>query len=141
MSSLTAITAKPSDPSELGFPPTLPIEIALRTAPLDRIQEAYGYTDEEWAALRYNPLFIKALTITVEELKKDGVSFKLKARLQADGLLKKSWEMIHAHHDIVPPNVKADLIKHTVRWAGLDAEKGGGVNGGGNNLSIHIDMR
>ena len=138
---MSNMIVRPFNPSELGFPPTLPVEIALHTAPLDRIKAAYNFTDDEWDALPHNPLFIKALTDAVEALKKDGVSFKMKAGLQADALLKKSWDMIHAHHDIVPSNVKADLIKFTIRCAGLEPDKGGGVNGGGNNLSIVIDLK
>jgi hypothetical protein len=60
----------------------------------------------------------------MESLKKEGMSFKLKAQLQAEELLKKSWAMIHAPLDEVPANVKADLLKATVRWGGLEQDKG-----------------
>lgn len=112
----------PENPSELGYPLTLPIEVALKTAPIPRICEAYGLTREQWVELCHNPAFVKDVAAAREELKKDGMSFKMKARLQADELLKTSWGLIHDRSGDVPPSVKADLIKFTVRAAGLEAD-------------------
>jgi hypothetical protein len=59
------------------------------------------------------------------------MTFKLKARAQAEELLTTSWLLIH--DPAVSPAVKADLIKSTVKWAGLEpkdniqTEQGGGV--------------
>ena len=114
------------DPATIGWPPTLPIEIALKTASLPQLQAEYGYTNEEWRALRYDPLFIADLVAACEMVKKDGMSFKLKAKLQAEELLKTSWKLIHASNDEVSPSVKADLIKATARWAGYDEKPGVG---------------
>ena len=71
------------DPARLGWPATLPIEIALKTAPLARIKDEYGYSDEEWEALRHDPVFLADLAQAVETVKQDGMSFKLKAKLQS----------------------------------------------------------
>jgi hypothetical protein len=127
------------DPAELGWPPTLPIEIALKTAPLQDIREAYGYTPEEWMALKDNPQFLADLTAAISMVKEEGMSFKLKARLQAEELLKTSWRLIHAPQDEVPSSVKADLIKATARWAGYDAKDSGG-GGSANQLNIQINL-
>lgn len=129
----------PEDPSSLGYPVTLPIEVALRTAPIKTICEAYGLSREDWEQLRQHPQFVKDVATAHEELKKDGMSFRMKARLQADELLKKSWQMIHASHDDVPPSVKADLIKFTIRAAGLEADKNTGQQNA-NNLQININL-
>jgi hypothetical protein len=51
----------------------------------------------------------------------------MKARLQAEEMLKTSWRMVQDKE--TPANVRADLIKATVRWAGLEpkpSEGGGG---------------
>ncbi len=53
-------------------------------------------------------------------LQKDGAVFKLKARAQAEALLTTSWALIHRPLDEVPASVKADLIKFTIKAAGLD---------------------
>lgn len=131
----------PDNPAEIGsYPPTLPIEIALRTAPLPDICAAYSISHEEWLQLRLDPAFQRDLTAAVELVKKDGMSFKLKAQLQADELLKTSWRMIHSNNDEVPASVRADLLKFTVRAAGLadPAEKAG--NGPQNALQININL-
>lgn len=126
------------DPARLGYPPTLPIEIALKTAPMSRIRDEYGYSDEEWDGLRRDPVFLADLAKAVEMVKQDGMSFKLKARLQAEEILKTSWRMIHAPE--VPPSVKADLIKSTMRWAGYDDKSTAGAGQGGTALQININL-
>jgi len=141
MGDLTKFTSyKPlKDPAEIGWPPTLPIEIALKTAPMNEIRDAYGYTEEQWWALKDNPDFLADLAAAVEMVKKEGMSFKLKAALQAEELLKTSWRLIHAPIDEVPSSVKADLIKATARWAGYD-NKDVGAAGNANNLNIQINL-
>jgi hypothetical protein len=128
-----------SDPAGITYPATLPIEVALRTAPIKRICEAYGISREEWDVLRHHPLFIRDVAAAAKELKKDGMSFRMKARLQSEELLKQSWRMIHASSDEVPPNVKADLIKFTIRAAGLEADPKGS-NQQANTLTINLNL-
>lgn len=127
------------DPASIGWPPTLPIEIALKTAPMSDIRDAYGYSQDEWMALRDNPEFLSDLAAAVAMVREEGMSFKLKARLQAEELLKTSWRLIHAPIDEVPSSVKADLIKATARWAGYDAKDNGG-GAAGNSLNIQINL-
>lgn len=130
----------PDNPAEIGaYPPTLPVEIALRVAPLRDICAAYNISHEEWLELKNDPVFQRDLTAAVEMVKKDGMSFKLKAQLQADELLKTSWKMIHAPADEVPASVRADLLKFTVRAAGY-AEPAEKVNANQNNLQININL-
>lgn len=140
MNDLTKYHYRPDrDPSEIGWPPTLPVEIALKTASLKEIQVAYGYTDEEWFALKDDPAFLADLAAAVEMVKVDGMSFKLKAKLQAEELLKTSWRLIHAPIDEVPSTVRADLIKATMRWAGYDNKDNGGGNTA-NAFQININL-
>ena len=130
------LTVKPFDPADLGFPPMLPIELAMHTSPVADVCAAYNISKEQLVALTEDPLFIQAYQGAKEMLQKDGMSFKIKARMQAEELLKKSYALIHA--DGTPTAVKADLIKATVRWAGYEP-KDGGPNGGGNN-AFHINI-
>lgn len=127
------------DPAELGWPPTLPIEIALKTAPMNDIRDAYGYSGDEWLALKDNSDFLADLAAAVQMVREEGMSFKLKARLQAEELLKTSWRLIHAPIDEVPSSVKADLIKATARWAGYD-NKEASAGGGSVGLAIQINL-
>jgi hypothetical protein len=136
---LTVPEGMPRNPAEIGYPPTLPIEIALKTATLGEIKAEYGFSDEEWEALRFNPQFLADLASAAEMVKKEGMSFRLKARLQAEELLKTSWRLIHAPTDEVPPSVKADLVKATMRWAGYDnKETAAGAVNNGFNIQINL---
>jgi hypothetical protein len=138
--SLTSTMINPENPAEIGgYPPTLPIELALRVAPVKDICAEYGISHDHWMLLKEDPVFQRDLASAVELVKKDGMSFKLKAQLQSEELLKTSWTMIHDKSDKVPPSVKADLLKFTIRAAGYaePAEKGGGS---ANNLQINIQL-
>jgi hypothetical protein len=84
--------------------------------------------------LRFNkdPVFRSKVQALRDDIKANGVTFKMKARAQAEELLTTSWLMIH--NPDVSPAVRADLIKSTVKWAGLepkpnevDTNTGGGV--------------
>jgi hypothetical protein len=142
MNALTPFPAyvTPSDPSELGWPATFPIEVALKVAPIKDICAAHGIDRQEWDRLRSDPGFQSVLVGYVDLLKKDGMSFKLKAQIQAEELLKTTWALIHGKD--TPPVVKADLIKYTTRVAGLDAslDQKGGAGGGNNNFQININL-
>lgn len=140
MNAITPFEASARDPAAIGYPPTLPIEVALKTATPQELRVEYGYTEEEWAALPSNPYFIADLAAAAEMVKKEGMSFRLKARLQAEELLKESWRLIHSKgEEAAPPSVKADLIKSTMRWAGYDNKEAaaGTVN---NGFSIQINL-
>jgi hypothetical protein len=129
---------KPHDPALLGFPPMLPIELAMRVAPVKDICEAYGLSKEEFIEITKDAVFAKAYENACDELKKDGMSFRIKAKLQAEELLKKSWSMIHSDH--TPSNIKADLIKSTIRWAGYEPKGDNNAGGVGNAFQININL-
>ena len=139
MNMLPAPLSKPMDPSELGFPPTLPLELALKEKSPKELCKAYKINEEEWELLRHNKVFVDTVAGYVEELKQEGMSFRLKARMQAEILLATSFKLIHSSSDDVPPAVKADLIKSTIKWAGLSEEKKE-VVGPQNALQININL-
>ena len=110
-----------ADPASLGWPPALPLELALAQQPVREICAAYGIDKFEYTRLRDDPSFRRAVAEATETLKEDGASFKLKARAQSEELLKTSSALIHKPLDEVSASVKAQLIMFTVRCAGLDA--------------------
>ena len=136
-SQLATTCINPDNPALLGFPPMLPVELAMHVAPVPEICAAYDITREEFLQLIEDPLFIQAYASAKEMLQKDGMAFKTKAKLQAEQLLEKSWALIHSDH--TPSNVKADLIKSTIRWAGYEpkSDQPGGV---GNAFQININL-
>lgn len=114
----------------------------------DTLQELMGRHNIEVADInRFNsdPVFLKKVESLRDEVRDKGLTFKMKARAQAEELLTTSWVLIH--DPTTSPAVKADLIKSTVKWAGLEpkndqvtTEASGGVkitiNLGGQNHEV-----
>ena len=145
MTSLPSLTDAPrrlipKDPSTISYAPTLPIEVVLKTAPIKKICEAYSLSREEWEELRADPVFRADVARVMAEVQKEGVSFKMKARLQSEQLLQSAWNIVHDTTGAVPPSVKADMIKAIWRVAGLEPTKGEGVASTANTFQIAIQF-
>jgi hypothetical protein len=133
---LTALTFAHKDPALLGFPPLLPVELALAETPVREVCESYGITDrDEFARIVKLPAFQKAFSEAQKMLQQEGMSFRVKARLQSEALLETSFALIHAQH--TPSNVKADLIKSTWKVAGLEPKE---TAISGTPLQININL-
>ena len=124
------------DPSKLGFPANLPVELAMKLDTPKNICKAFNLSLDEFKALVRNPVFVKAYDDAVEMLKIEGMSFKLKARMQAETLLGTSYGM--AMNPVTSDAVRADLIKSTVRWAGYDAKAAEANAGPAFNIQINL---
>jgi hypothetical protein len=127
---------KLQDPARLSFPPSLPIELAMREQPVRDICESYNITRDHYEALCENSRFVKAIESAISMLEKDGFTFRAKAGLQAENVISTSYGMIQDPR--TPANVRADLIKATVKWAGYEPKDTGGA--GGNNFQININL-
>lgn len=88
-----------------------------------------------------DPVFLRKVADFRDEIRDKGVTFRLKARTQAEELLKTSWMLIH--DPVVSPAVKADLIKSTVKWAGLEpkGDIGADIGTGGVKITINLGAR
>lgn len=126
------------NPAELSWPATLPVELALAEMPVPEICAEYDITREEYEALRLNPRFRTEVAECRDMLKREGMSFKIKAQLQSGELLKTSWQMIHDSTN--PATVRADLIKWTARVGGLEPKTGGELGPGIAPLQINIQL-
>lgn len=145
MNALTQFVQDSKDPTSIVWAPTLPIELALKTASPEELRVEYGYTREEWDALPTNPVFMKELAGACELVRQEGMSFKLKAKLIAEENLKQVWKMVHETRTDVPAAVKGKLIELTARWAGFDPRTNGEDAAGGsalnaNTLNIQINL-
>lgn len=125
------------DPSDISYPVSLPIELALNEHPAGDICRSYGMSVDDLTRLMEDPVFSAALKNARNMLKKEGVSFKLKAKMQAEELLKTSWGIIHDPRS--PHSVRADLIKSTVKWAGYDTSDTASVHTG-SGFAININF-
>ena len=90
--------------------------------------------------LKYNkdPIFLKKVERLRTDVREKGMTFKLKARAQAEELLTTSWTLIHSPE--VNAAVKADLIKSTVKWSGLEPKNDNIVNGDNGGVRITINL-
>jgi hypothetical protein len=90
--------------------------------------------------LRFNtdPVFLKKVGEYRTEIRDKGLTFKLKARAQAEELLTTSWLLIH--DPAVSPAVKADLIKSTVKWAGLEPKNDVSTESSNGGVRITINL-
>jgi hypothetical protein len=105
---------------------------------LTDIMRRNNLTPKDVAEYNKDRVFLNKVSEYRGAIQKDGLLFKMKARVQAEELLRTSYVMIH--HPDVPPSVKADLIKSTVKWAGLDTPPPQlGLEGGG-GVSITINL-
>lgn len=77
-----------------------------------------GISFDAFAKLANDEVFQRKVQGFVKELTENGTSFQLKARLQAEELLKKQWYIIHDPD--TAPAVAVKAIENTVRWAGLE---------------------
>lgn len=103
---------------------------------LPALLEEHGHTVEDLRLFSKDPLFEQRVQDYRVQIRENGLSFRLKARVQAEMLLETSWNLIHDRD--ASPAVRADLIKWTAKVAGLDSSKDGG--GDGKGVSITINM-
>lgn len=101
---------------------------------MDQLLADYRFTEDDLIAFSAEPLFAKRVEFYQSQLRENGVSFKLKAKAQAELLLDTSWNVIHT--DDVSPAVKADLIKWTAKMAGYEPQKESTADTGGVKINI-----
>lgn len=120
----------------LAFDVALTLEGSGET--LQEIMGRHNITANEILVFKQDPIFLKKVEHYRNEVRDKGLTFKLKARAQAEELLTTSWLLIH--DPAVSPAVKADLIKSTVKWAGLEPKNDAVVEGGAGGVKITINL-
>ena len=120
----------------LAFDVALALEGSGET--LDEIKQRHRITSSDLLVFNKDPVFLKKVEHYRDEVREKGLTFKLKARAQAEELLTTSWGLIHSPE--VSPAVKADLIKSTVKWAGLEVRADEGTGGATGGVKININF-
>lgn len=105
---------------------------------LDELLDRHEVSASELLIFKADPVFLKKVDAYREEVRTKGLTFRVKARAQAEELLQTSWLLIH--DPVVSPAVKADLIKSTVKWAGLDTGPANDSQGAGGGVTISINL-
>lgn len=120
----------------------LAFDLALRLEKsgddMDEILSRHQITAQDLISFGEDPIFAKRITELRDEIRTKGVTFRMKAKAQAEELLKTSWLLIHSPD--VSAAVKADLIKSTVKWAGLEPKGEQADLGGGGGVRIQINL-
>lgn len=106
--------------------------------PLSDVLKRHKITSSDILTFNADPVFLKKVDHFRTEVREKGITFKLKARAQAEELLTTSWLLIH--DPVVSPAVKADLIKSTVKWAGLEPKDSPDNVGATGGVKITINL-
>ena len=106
---------------------------------LDEIKDRHKIDANALLVFNRDKVFLKRVETYREEVREKGLTFRLKARAQAEELLTTSYMLIH--DPSVSPAVKADLIKSTVKWAGLEPKNTDtDTSGGAGGVKIMINL-
>ena len=106
--------------------------------PIGDVVKRHRIDPADLLEFKQDPVFLRKVDHYRNEIREKGITFRLKARAQAEELLTTSWLLIH--DPAVSPTVKADLIKSTVKWAGLEPKDTGPADGGGGGVKITINL-
>lgn len=104
--------------------------------PAEMLKE-HGYEPSDLEMFTKDALFMQRVGRYQTDLKERGLTFKLKAQVQAEMLLDTSWDLIHNAE--VSPAVRADLIKSTIKWSGFEPKGGEELTGKGVSINIHLN--
>jgi hypothetical protein len=119
----------------LAFDVALTLEGSGET--MAEIMARHAISVNDLLVFNADPVFLRKVDHYRTEVRDKGLTFRLKARAQAEELLTTSWMLIH--DPAVSPAVKADLIKSTVKWAGLEPKNDAmGDSGGGVKITINL---
>jgi hypothetical protein len=106
---------------------------------LEEVMDRHQIDVDKLGRFNSDPIFLQKVGFLREEVRTKGMTFRLKARAQAEELLTTSWTLIHSSD--VSAAVKADLIKSTVKWGGLEPQRDMmGTDGSQGGVSITINL-
>ena len=123
---------------------TIALEIAKNQCgakiPAEDLIMRLGLTDSEFIDLTSNKLFKQKVAGFVKELEESGMSFRMKAHILAEDLLKSQYRLLKDPD--TPASVVVNGVANIVRWAGLEKKADGGTAdaAGGNRISVNISL-
>lgn len=120
----------------LAFDVALTLEGSGET--LQEVMGRHSIDANDLITFKRDPVFLKKVEHYRDEVREKGMTFRLKARAQAEELLTTSYLLIHDPG--VSPAVKADLIKSTVKWAGLEPKNDDNAEGAAGGVRITINL-
>ncbi len=137
---VTAPDRPPSlrNPTTTNINPVLAFEVALGMLSIDEIAQKHGLPATDLRGFVENPHFSKMVDDFKVDLEAHGVSFRLKAALQAEMYMDTTlWAM--ANDATTPSQVKLDYFKQLTKVGGLEPKPQTGNEGGpGFRLVINL---
>jgi hypothetical protein len=95
-------------------------------------------TPQQLTIFNKDSVFLRKVENLRAEVRENGMTFRMKAKAQAEELLTTSWTLIHSPD--VSATVKEKLIAHTVKWGGLEPKTDSVIEGVGGGVSITINL-
>lgn len=96
------------------WPPKLAFDMAMGES-YDTLKTTYELSDLEFERIKLNPAFRREVAAHEAEIREHGVTFKTKAKIQAEMYLEALHDIIE--DPLAPASVKLDAIKAVVKWA------------------------
>lgn len=121
----------------LDVPQSLLLEAAVGLDPLDEIAARHGYTQEQTDQLRKDPSFSIRVARVASELKKDGVTFRMRAAHAAEDLIGVIWREAKASTTALP--IKIDALKTLAKLGDMEPKANTQVQTGpGFSITINL---
>jgi len=121
------------------WPARLPFDLAMEMGPAELTFEKHGLTEEQALALMKNADFIATIKFWRDQVIKEGVSFKTKAKMMAEDLLETGYML--ATNPATADTTRANMIQWFAKVAGHEPKKdseGGGGQGSGFTLTLNF---
>lgn len=104
--------------------PRLILDLAMGISSVDEILHRHAVTDEAYRALCDNTHFRRELAVARKDFQENGITFKAKAKIQAESYLPVVDEIIN--DPTTTAATRMDAIKSIVEWADLKPKKDSG---------------
>ena len=125
-------------PNVNPWDPRLVLDLALAIEDTTPILERYDLQQEDYDALMRTPSFRRDLALTMREVRENGLSFKHKARVQAESYLEVLDQLVYS--PATPASTRLDGIKQAVTWGGLGPPKDGSGSEAQQAQAINIQI-
>ena len=116
----------------------LVFDVALGLEGHETVLQRHGVTPEEWDHINAHPLFQRQVAEQAREMGETGVSFRSKARVQAEMYLVQLDQMIHSPS--TDQKVKLEAIRSVVKWGGLEPQPSKEEGNSTPQVNVQINM-
>ena len=98
--------------------PALVFDVALGLETEETLFDRHGITKDAWAHINTHPLFLRQVADQAREMGESGLTFRTKARIQAEMYLEDIDRMVASPN--TDQKVKLEAIRSMVKWGNLE---------------------